>query len=271
MNLEAKRAISIAQVRRKMQLERTVTRELLSVFADVRRTFVREFEERGVMSALPEQQERLGETLARHYERTQRAFASDVPHELGVTLSESAGPIIAVSLTAWATARSAQRAGLIMGTVRRRLSSAINSATSTLTAEMTGVPGRSAIARTAANIVAPMMRRQAAVVAQFETQEAAENTKHVTARTMAGESPPGAEVLPPVPAGDVIIIDKTWLTEQDDRVRAHHADAEGQRRPVDEPFIVNDQRLMFPGDTNDNATLDNVIGCRCTGLYEPRT
>jgi len=271
MNLEIKRAVSVAEVRRKIRLERTVTREIVSVLVDARRTFAREFEERGILSVLAEQQARLQETLANHYGRTQRAFANDVTNALAVTVPENAGPIIAASLAVWTARRSSRRAGLIMSTVRRRMATAVASATGVLSQDAAGPPSRSAVARTAANIVGPVMRRQAVTVAQFETQEAAENTKHVTAGALAGASPPGAELLAPVPLDQVIPIEKFWLTEQDDRVRPGHADAEGQRRPVDEAFIVNDQRLMFPGDTNGNATLDNVIGCRCTGLYERRT
>ena len=77
-------------IRRKIRLERTVTRELVSVFADVRRTFAREFEASGIIPTLPEQQARLGETLANHYARTQRAFAGDVPAGLGVTVAQNA-------------------------------------------------------------------------------------------------------------------------------------------------------------------------------------
>ncbi len=132
------------------------------------------------------------------------------------------------------------------------------------------IPSQSAIARTAANVMAPVMRRQANIVGQTETQGAAESTKLITARALAGQSPEGTDGIPPVPADQAHDLIKTWFTEQDDRVRPHHADAEGQRRKVEEPFSVNQQSLMFPGDTNIDATLSNIINCRCTSLYEPR-
>jgi uncharacterized protein with gpF-like domain len=54
---------------------------------------------------------------------------------------------------------------------------------------------------------------------------------------------------------------KTWRTSHDERVRAGHRDADGQRVPVFMPFQVGGESLMFPGDPSGSP--DNVINCRC--------
>lgn len=60
---------------------------------------------------------------------------------------------------------------------------------------------------------------------------------------------------------------KQWLAIKDDRTRTlddgdfDHADADGQIVGMDEPFIVGDEELMFPGDPNGSP--GNVIQCRC--------
>jgi uncharacterized protein with gpF-like domain len=60
---------------------------------------------------------------------------------------------------------------------------------------------------------------------------------------------------------------KVWLATEDHRTRKDHADANGQVRPLDEPFNVGDAELMYPGDTS--APPEQIINCRCVALYEP--
>lgn len=57
---------------------------------------------------------------------------------------------------------------------------------------------------------------------------------------------------------------KVWLSTSDHRTRPTHVLADGQRVPLDEPFIVGGARLQFPGDPTGPA--DEVISCRCTLL-----
>lgn len=55
---------------------------------------------------------------------------------------------------------------------------------------------------------------------------------------------------------------KEWVAVVDSRTRDAHKKADGQRVPIDEPFIVNGEKLMYPGDPNGSA--ENIINCRCT-------
>lgn len=61
---------------------------------------------------------------------------------------------------------------------------------------------------------------------------------------------------------------KEWLATNDSRTRNPHRRALGQTKDLDKPYIVNGQKLMFPGDTSLGATPDNTIQCRCTETYE---
>lgn len=63
-------------------------------------------------------------------------------------------------------------------------------------------------------------------------------------------------------------LNKRWVATRDARTRSRHASAHGQIRPLDEPFAVGGQRLMYPGDTSLGATADNVIQCRCTQTFQ---
>ena len=59
----------------------------------------------------------------------------------------------------------------------------------------------------------------------------------------------------------------TWQTQKDEKVRGTHAAADGQTKPINEPFIVGGYAMMFPGDTlTSNPPGDLTINCRCVEL-----
>jgi len=57
---------------------------------------------------------------------------------------------------------------------------------------------------------------------------------------------------------------KEWMTAGDERTRDDHAIADGQRVPINEPFIVGGESLQYPGDPVGSP--GNIINCRCTIL-----
>lgn len=61
-----------------------------------------------------------------------------------------------------------------------------------------------------------------------------------------------------------VVIGKEWSSTKDERTRDHHKDAEGQRVPINDPFIVDGDLLDYPGDNSHNAKASNVIQCRCS-------
>ncbi len=58
----------------------------------------------------------------------------------------------------------------------------------------------------------------------------------------------------------------TWVSMRDERVRVSHWEADGQTVPINEPFIVNGHKMMFPGDDSLDAPIDEIINCRCIEL-----
>lgn len=72
----------------------------------------------------------------------------------------------------------------------------------------------------------------------------------------------GASVMAATVAG---VGFKQWLTASDDRVREQHVEADGQTVPVDQPFQVCGEELMFPGDPA--ASDECSANCRCTVVY----
>lgn len=62
---------------------------------------------------------------------------------------------------------------------------------------------------------------------------------------------------------------RTWAATKDARTRDSHAEMDGQRRGMDEPYeSPSGALLMFPGDSSLGAPAEEIINCRCTELYE---
>lgn len=67
-----------------------------------------------------------------------------------------------------------------------------------------------------------------------------------------------------------VIMRKVWLTVSDNRTREWHAQAgedygtKDQAIPIDEPFLVNGEEMMFPGDESMGASPSNIYNCRCS-------
>lgn len=55
---------------------------------------------------------------------------------------------------------------------------------------------------------------------------------------------------------------KRWDTRMDGRERPAHHLANGEMRPLGQPFLVGGEPLLFPCDPRGRA--DNVCGCRCS-------
>jgi hypothetical protein len=55
---------------------------------------------------------------------------------------------------------------------------------------------------------------------------------------------------------------KQWLSSGLPNMRDWHAEADGQTQYVEDPFIVNGEDLMYPGDPN--GSVENIIYCECT-------
>lgn len=65
-----------------------------------------------------------------------------------------------------------------------------------------------------------------------------------------------------------VTVFKTWDARDDSRTRPAHDRADGQTVSIYQPFIVNMEPLMMPGDPS--GTPSNVINCRCKPRFSRR-
>ena len=59
---------------------------------------------------------------------------------------------------------------------------------------------------------------------------------------------------------------KTWITEEDSKVRPAHEDVDLVTIPIQESFFVGGDMMMYPHDYL-NGSAENLINCRCTCEY----
>lgn len=64
-----------------------------------------------------------------------------------------------------------------------------------------------------------------------------------------------------------IPFDKFWTASFDERTRKAHFDANGQKKNINEPFIVGGEKMMYPLDSSLGASAGNIINCRCVTTY----
>lgn len=62
-----------------------------------------------------------------------------------------------------------------------------------------------------------------------------------------------------------VLLQKEWITADDDKVRNSHRELDGDRVEIGETFANG---LLYPGDPNGSA--GEVINCRCTFLQVPK-
>ena len=58
---------------------------------------------------------------------------------------------------------------------------------------------------------------------------------------------------------------KTWLTENDSKVRPWHVEVDSLTIPIDEMFHVGSDEMRYPHDYT--ASAENVVNCRCSCKY----
>ena len=63
-----------------------------------------------------------------------------------------------------------------------------------------------------------------------------------------------------------INITKVWVATLDMRTRHEHRLLDGQRQPIDKPFVVEGDEIMYPGDMNAKPYL--IYNCRCTYITQ---
>lgn len=191
--------------------------------------------------------------LERHYNLVFDEFIDDYRKANDVVMSPLQQAIMLSEVNGLVNERSMKQSELIVKSIDKQFAKA-NDAMRLMTAE-TNNPTRTRQNITYANLI-----RRIEPIACYETQWAAETARFMEVVYLTGRN--GISIK------EQQYTYKRWDAMGDDKMRRWHADADSQVVDLDEPFIVNGEMLMRPGDTSLGATASNIINCRCTVSYD---
>lgn len=251
---------------KKLRLEKKLAPKVDALNAEILRNFTNVYARTGIVPPAKQFDDALAIILQNHYAAVQSAFTGSIadamPPKAALTTTEKAA--ITAALVAYFKRMSAERADLINRTTEENLRGAV---ALTVDSQPQDKPPLSRIetAFIAAGISHRVLGHRAQSVAVTETQLAAEATKATEAEVLFGMNPS-------VAGGDHIREaeqpTKIWESVGDSHTRDAHLAADGQEVPISEPFIVDGESLMFPGDPSLGASPGNLINCRCGMAYD---
>lgn len=206
----------------------------------------------------------LGAILRGHYRKTAKAFEDRLRTNLiktvGLRLRETKAldDKIKSAVNDHLYKRSNEQTSIISQTNAEEFDNAFQEARSDAFANNSSLSDDE-VADEASDIFERRGLGRSKTIGQTETQYAAEATKSIEAYILLSEEDVIADGVVLKPEN----VTKTWSAILDNHTREAHIEADDQTVDEEEPFIVDGEKLMFPGDTSMGASLENVINCRC--------
>jgi len=269
-NKRAKRNLTL-----KLALEKTLNRDLVSYFNEIKTDVVSFYTATGLLINADIYQKQTETLLERHYKRVIRNFINEGKYSYRKSLEakgieykqeqeEEDEKIKATSvLIALAFVESIiqRRALQLIETTNDNIKD--TAAKATKKAKESGTKVRDEINKG----LDKAFKSRYAMIALTETQFMAERSKNIEAAVISRNGN-----VDPSSINDGVVtgnpdVKKEWAAILDDRTRGGHAMADGQTQNMNDPYIVNGEYLMYPSDTSMGASLGNIINCRCSSLY----
>lgn len=283
-----RRASAESDLEKKLRLEKPVVSQTRTIFRRISQDLENAYAATGRTIDAKEYEDDFIAVLRPAYKRAEKEFGSRISDELieeqdsedppfsvaifavlagraGISLSERISRYIADKnrrLAEFTRQTVPRRASLITATNQSEIDRSIAKAVAELTIEAPETITRSDIASRASRIIRDSGISRSQTIATTEIQTASEGAKSIEAAAFMDE----AEPL--ILSGEAQVERlKEWHTQGDEKVRPAHVQADLQQVPADEPFIVDGEELMYPGDTSRGASAGNVINCRCSAIY----
>lgn len=208
--------------------------------------------EAAVVDALSDdvQEQPLLDLLATLHTPVAEAVGTSTHADLGGVRAARALPVWADIVSAFLRLHGGALVKTMAGRSRAQVIAALRLVAPPLAADGAGLP---TIARALRDEVSGMARRRATTIARTEVIRAS-NYASLAGAAQAAEDTSLALV-------------KIWVATGGGRTRESHAAADGQRQPLDEPFVVGGEQAQYPGDPSLSAA--ESVNCRCTVAYEP--
>jgi hypothetical protein len=204
----------------------------------------------------------LEEILFKHYESVVNRFTLDVDDQIKVREAD-----VSIVVSEFMRVRSVEQARAITATSQKNAAEALALARAEQAAAEVALTELE-IATNSGAIFRRKLDGRTTGIVMLETQAPAEASKLTRVEILIGEEPS----LSGGPARPSERATKEWVNLGDSRVRAGDSGFDhlfaAQQVPINMPFNVSGEQLMFPGDTSRGATLGNVVNCRCSAVYQ---
>jgi len=260
---------------KKLRLEATFRPEVRSIFARIAKDFAVSVAATGFTPEASKFKSDWIAALRKHYTRVQNVFTGVVVEqqksypasrffEVKQTEEDEAeqAALLGLALQKWRDDNAEEAAIFITETTRQNFKDSIREARE-LIAEQGLLGDARTLAFTALVILKRKFRGREQAIVMFETQKPAESTKLSQAEVMAGLQPSSITGVSVATTAAT----KTWRNVGDLQVRPAHVRANFQKKNINEPFVIDGQRLMHPGDTSLGASLEMTANCRCSAQY----
>lgn len=245
--------IAARQLAKKIKLENQFKPELMRFFGQLSRDINVVWAATQNLPSMHSFQPELTALLRKQYRRTASAFKKELRNESKnftpeETKQDEISNQVDSELSAYILAHSITQSNIILNTTQKELQTIV--AREVVAGAVQEVPPTNI--EMGNNIKRGFVANSAGrvdTIAMTETQNMAEITKFIETGAIAATFTGTQQAV------------KTWNTTLDERTRASHVAADRQQVPKDGVFIVQGQRLRFPGDTSLGASMSNIINC----------
>ncbi len=247
---------------KKLKLEPALNKQVNSLFNQIVKDYDEHYSKHGAAIDLSSYQKELEKILNDHGIKTASTFSNNLRDIIG---NPDNNNVIQRKLDANIKGYSAQRSHLmshkIMDTTRDNMEKATKDAEIEAALADTEM-SNAEIAKSATNTLKNRLINRSPIIATTETQSTAEMGKWLEYTTMvAMDAVVNSESIKEMTQK------KVWITMLDDHTREAHAEADAQEVDVNDPFEVDGEELMIPGDDSLGASEGNLINCRCSSEF----
>lgn len=271
---------------KKLEFEKTMARKLNSIFRQVGVDFAAVFSATGQIINTDVYTDEFNTILKSGYRQSSAWFRDNMKRELEKSVTDArtdkdreyfsellkiraqTEPDLISTVLTGIVLRAGQQSGFILGTTQEVMGKHVLDTISDAATEGIELTNTE-VARQAKKRIDKENLNRSESISETEVQWASEGSKQTEAGILQDAIDEEGVIDP---AGQRPFQEKQWFTRGDNSVRTGHRDADQQKRPIKDPFLVAPlsgqalQLLMRPGDTSLGATTNNIINCRCVSI-----
>jgi hypothetical protein len=253
-NKKDEQTISAEDLALKMKFEEPMQKDFNRLFKTIARDFESFYVSNGYILDLNVYNNDVVSILRNNYRKISKKFKQSIRSSFKQL--ERADAVIDNDINQYINTHSIAQAGFIINTTRKGLQEDLDKTVIKNALDGIDISNEELAEETRKEFTERSLNRTEGI-AVTETQNIAEFSKQTEQDTLIEEG---------VILGGIVLRDKLWkiwITFLTEVTRKSHILAHRQRRRSNEPFNVQNQLLMFPGDTSLGATADNIMNCKC--------